>query len=299
MKSASRWQKCLGLVLIASFLACCSLLPFMPGGQAHAATRPGSAVPLVSGSTIASIAEGQIGGTCGDYYGCPDPGEWCSDFARWVWQQAGAYNAGLSAASGSFYVYGLSQGTLSSTPHVGDAVIFDYGYQGYGTASHVALVVSVDTSNHTIYSVGGNEGGGAGVVQKDGPYNWAIGTSLAGERISGYASPVGSSFGSSGAEEVGAFDSHASSFWIDGKNQSGKQVGHCLVNSNPNGETVLSNWWWVGQVRIAYYHNASCTYPSAYYGQVYIHAPTSMADGHICTANYDPNNQTNLITNCG
>jgi hypothetical protein len=131
MKSFSGWRKHLGLFCIGSFLACCLFLPFVPGGQAHAATRSRSAVPQVSGSNIASIAEGQIGGTCSDYYGCPDPGEWCSDFAMWVWQKAGAYISGLSAASGSFYVYGLSQGTLSSTPHVGDAVIFDYGYQGW------------------------------------------------------------------------------------------------------------------------------------------------------------------------
>lgn len=32
--------------------------------------------------------------------------EWCADFARWVWGQAGARTAGLSGAAGSFAGYG-------------------------------------------------------------------------------------------------------------------------------------------------------------------------------------------------
>jgi hypothetical protein len=56
--------------------------------------------------------------------------EWCSDFAKWAWRQAGittGMNA-INAGSVSFYAWGLDQGETmpvdSGTPAPGDAVVF-------------------------------------------------------------------------------------------------------------------------------------------------------------------------------
>jgi hypothetical protein len=176
-----------GFLVVAVLIAV--LFSFTASGQAHAASGNSAATTVVNGSLIAAIAKGQIGGHCSQYYGCPYPGEWCAEFARWVWYHGGANTSGLTAGAGSFYVYGQKHHTLSSTPKVGDAVVF--GYNGNGYAQHVAIVVSVNTSNHTIRSVGGNERGGAGVVAEDGPYNWRVGySSYWGMYISGYIVPV-------------------------------------------------------------------------------------------------------------
>ena len=142
-----------------------------------------------TGNDVAAEAESQIGGHCSQYFNCLDPGEWCADFARWVWNQLGLKIDGLDGRAASFYEYGVRNGTLSDTPQVGDAVVF--GYNGNGYADHVAIVTSVNAANHTITSVGGNEGGGEGTVDSDPPYNWTKGTSGFGLTISGYIAPVG------------------------------------------------------------------------------------------------------------
>jgi len=177
----TRWYRLLGL-----FVA------FLLLGVAVFSLGTKQAFAAVSGGNIAAIAQGQTGGHCSDYYGCPYPGEWCAEFAKWVWQNGDENVAGLTGAAGSFYVYGQNHGTLSSTPKVGDAVVFNY--HGGGSADHMAIVVSVNTTNHTIVSVGGNERGGAGIVAQDGPYNWTVGfSSYWGMNISGYIAPVAGS----------------------------------------------------------------------------------------------------------
>lgn len=80
--------------------------------------------------------------------------EWCADFARWVWGQAGARTAGLSGAAGSFAGYGTYRsGAAASNARVGDAVLFNYNGRGY--ASHVGIVTGVN-SNGTITMISGN-----------------------------------------------------------------------------------------------------------------------------------------------
>jgi len=154
------------------------------------------------GETIAAVALGQVGvadtpavtsfaGTDCDPYstlvagfsansdGCGyDPGfnveneneAWCSDFSKWVWQQAGvtADMNTLNAGSVSFYDWALGQGQApapdSGTPQVGDAVVFF----GPGTitadtyADHVGVVTAV-TANGTISMVNGDFLGAANV----------------------------------------------------------------------------------------------------------------------------------------
>jgi len=129
------------------------------------------------------------------------PEYWCADFARWVWAQAGAKDTSqLTAAAGSFYVYGENHGTLSHTPEVGDAVVFNY--RGGGYADHVALVTKVD-SNGTIETISGDWDGQSGSeahfsstshVVLDAPaYPGKVGDTpgVMGMTISGFVKPVG------------------------------------------------------------------------------------------------------------
>jgi MYXO-CTERM domain-containing protein len=167
-----------------------------------------------TGSDIASLALANVGGmacktnslggtsfdsSCTGNGGQPE--YWCADFARWVWANAGASDtSALTAAAGSFYVYGQTYGTLSDTPAVGDAVVFDY--QGGGVADHVAIVTQVN-SDGTIETVSGDWNGDNGteaqfsstsqVVLNSPAYSPTVGTAPAimGMTISGYVAPVG------------------------------------------------------------------------------------------------------------
>jgi hypothetical protein len=157
-------------------------------GLAFGAAATASAT---DGNSIAATAAGQLGGTCGEYYGCPALGEWCAEFSKWVWAQNGIDVSGLDSFAASFYDYGEAHGTLSGTPQVGDAVVFGYD-AGTDYADHVAIVTSVNSASHTIVSVGGNENGGVGVVAEDGPYTSTVGSSSGmGMPISAYIAPVG------------------------------------------------------------------------------------------------------------
>jgi hypothetical protein len=78
--------------------------------------------------------------------------EWCSDFAKWAWQQAGvtADINTLNAGADSFYAWGLAQGESmpvdSDSPAVGDAVVFyEPGAITATTgADHVGIVTAVN-----------------------------------------------------------------------------------------------------------------------------------------------------------
>ena len=132
------------------------------------------------------------------------PEYWCADFAKWVWAALGVpYTSDLSAAAGSFYTYGQRHGTLTSTPAVGDAVVFDYSNAGgYAYADHVAIVSQVNP-NGTIESISGDWGGTgsteaafastSSVVLNTPPYPSAVGSysNVMGMTISGYVAPVG------------------------------------------------------------------------------------------------------------
>ncbi len=162
---------------------------------------------------IAKLANDNIGKTaCGTnslggkgfesscYGNGGQPEYWCSDFARWVWKQAGADVDGLTAAAGTFYCYGQEHGTLSNTPHVGDAVV--YNYQGNCWADHVALVTKVNPDG-TIVTVSGNWGGQSGsqahfsstssVKVNQPAYLGVVGSKpgVMNMKISGFISPAG------------------------------------------------------------------------------------------------------------
>jgi hypothetical protein len=115
--------------------------------------------------------------------------QWCADFARWVWGQAGATTAGLDAGAVSFTRYGESRGTWrprSAGARVGDAVVFNVVRDRNNrptSASHVGLVIAVNPDG-TITTIEGNAGANTDRVVS----NRRSSTSRA---ISGYTSPVG------------------------------------------------------------------------------------------------------------
>jgi hypothetical protein len=88
--------------------------------------------------------------------------DWCSDFAKWVWEQAGV-TADLNlinAGATSYYTWGQAQGQSltvdpSTPPAVGDAVVFyPAGDEGV-FADHVGIVTGVNPDG-TINMVNGD-----------------------------------------------------------------------------------------------------------------------------------------------
>ena len=148
--------------------------------------------------TAAAVTETPMGSNCNPYTGhfgrgvaggCPagtSAESWCSDFANWVWQAAGAQIGGLSGWSYSFADYGRAHGTwklgATNDPQPGDAVIFGDESQHYG--SHVGIVVAVRDGK--IKMTSGNWANA--VITTD--FFDPSGPSGAGYPIIGYASPV-------------------------------------------------------------------------------------------------------------
>jgi hypothetical protein len=86
---------------------------------------------------------------------------WCSDFNKWVWQQAGitADMNTLNAGAVSFYDWAVAQGQTpepdTGTPQVGDSIVF-FGPRSFpGFADHVGIVTSVSPDG-TIDMVNGD-----------------------------------------------------------------------------------------------------------------------------------------------
>ncbi|MGW6576990.1 CHAP domain-containing protein [Streptomyces sp. NPDC054945] len=168
---------------------------------ATAAVTPANASPLTDGISATARAEnGNSYCAHGGYVGGPNQSSsctggttrthaWCADFAGWVWARNGVTGLGtLDDRAASFMDYGKKYGTLSNTPHVGDAVV--YNYNGGSYADHVAVVTGV--SGDTVTITGGNQGGYPGHVSTNSTTKWRVGQSPWGQSISGYISPAGS-----------------------------------------------------------------------------------------------------------
>jgi hypothetical protein len=86
---------------------------------------------------------------------------WCSDFNKWVWEQAGitADMNTINAGAVSFYDWATSQGQTpqpdTGTPQVGDSIVFFNPSYYPDFADHVGIVTSV-SSNGTIDMVNGD-----------------------------------------------------------------------------------------------------------------------------------------------
>ncbi|MGC5009827.1 CHAP domain-containing protein [Streptosporangium sp. DT93] len=166
-------------------------------GSAMISTTPATATTAtaVSRSTIVSVAQGQLdnaarnaesplGSGC-NYYtghfrswkpsaGCPSKdgvqwrdSDWCADFSKYVWRNAGVPHADVPETSGgiltgwasSFKDYGVQHGTWHTrasgyTPQPGDAVVFDWDQSG--DIDHVGIVSSSNAG--TVYTIEGNSG---------------------------------------------------------------------------------------------------------------------------------------------
>ncbi|MDH6107839.1 hypothetical protein P3T36_006451 [Kitasatospora sp. MAP12-15] len=178
----------------------------------------GPAAANTAGS-IASIANGQTGsGPCAlggkgyvnpgnsGNYSCNGSGgkqeNWCADFAAWAWAQAGV-TTGISNLNGyaaSFDTYGSNEHTISSTPHLGDAVVFK---DSSGTIQHVGLVTGLPggsqvtiTSGNDYYVPPGTSSSAAADISANGQVQTttypasATGSSAEGWLIKEYVSPV-------------------------------------------------------------------------------------------------------------
>jgi len=152
------------------------------------------------GSTIVANAQKYLGD---DYTGAgwPESGPaqeaWCADFLRRIWHDSGVKGADeITPAAGSAWLYGVAHNTLTVTPSVGAAIIFNdaVGANPTSVADHVAIVTKVN-ANGTIESIGGNENGSNewnGRVVHDGPYPGGVGKPFGSSTtlfISGYAAP--------------------------------------------------------------------------------------------------------------
>ena len=86
--------------------------------------------------------------------------EWCADFARWVWGQAGAVTTGLSGAAISFEKShgGWHSGNLSGI-QVGDVIGWNFG--GSPSDDHVSVVVGIN-ANGSLNLLDGNWGNAIG-----------------------------------------------------------------------------------------------------------------------------------------
>ncbi|HTQ47170.1 MAG TPA: CHAP domain-containing protein, partial [Polyangiaceae bacterium] len=204
----------------ASAYTLATLVALAVGCSAKGGAREGVATASAKATTddLAGLAFANVGGMAcsanslgGNSFGSSctgnggQPEYWCADFVKWVWENNGVDVSGLTAAAGSFYVYGQNKGTLSNSPAVGDAVVFDYGGGGY--ADHVAIVTRVN-GDGTIETASGDWNGQSGseayfsstshVVLNDPPYDGSVGNSpgVMGMRIDGYVAPVGVGAGS-------------------------------------------------------------------------------------------------------
>jgi hypothetical protein len=149
-------------------------------------------------------------------FGVQDHSEfWCSDFAKWVWSQAGVTGplSDLTPGAGSFYPYGHAEGESislnppASSAQVGDAVVLYppgttlsaiQNTSPFLSADHVGIITGVNTSAGTIDTVNGDFGGGSSGHIGVWDYGYATPSAFAsGSERSGedwiFISPAGSS----------------------------------------------------------------------------------------------------------
>lgn len=149
----------MGAIVTAGFLASVGATP------AGATVKSGQRIANLALANMGrhacshnSLGGRAYGSSCTGNGGRPE--YWCADFAKWVWQHSGvARTYELTPAAGSFYDYGLRNGTLTGTPAVGDVAVFNY--YGGGVAEHVAVVTAVNPDG-TIETTSGDWGGRGG-----------------------------------------------------------------------------------------------------------------------------------------
>ncbi|MGW4650179.1 CHAP domain-containing protein, partial [Kitasatospora sp. NPDC004289] len=183
------------------------LLAATAAAPAFAATPLGNSAAAIAAANTdkGPCSTNSAGGT--GFLGSCSGHEWCADFAKWTWSQAGAVDTGaIDAAAYTFAGYGAAHNTFhwvgdsSYTPQPGDAVIWagsgrtlpsDPKKLGYYDVEHVNLVESV-VSRTNITTIGGNERNG---VRRNPGLDPTIGGQAWGQKVIGYISPVGAGGG--------------------------------------------------------------------------------------------------------
>jgi cell wall assembly regulator SMI1 len=235
------------IVRLASLVTVTAGAMTLMGGVAHA----------TSGPQIAQIAYAQLGKGCsGNGWQC-DPDEWCADFAKWVWQQAGVNTTGLTAGAGSFATYGQANGTIVTTPLVGDAIV--YGYNGSGYAGHVNLVYAVNAADQ-VETIGGNQGASPGIVSLDSWHSVEQGAVI--------VAPVGISSPAPGGEITGDWDGNGTStpgIYRDGtfylRNENSQGVADITFAYGDPGWTPISgDWDGTGKTSVGVYDPSTGTF---------------------------------------
>lgn len=181
------------------------------------------------------------GGSSGCASGYGNKGDygfaWCSDFATWVWQQAGANVSGLTSAAYSFYTYGVAHGTWHAygsgyTPQPGDAIV--YGISGT-YAAHVGIVT--DSTPDVVQ-------GNWWYNYPDSPQEWGVAWDPGGVDVgaapAGYVTPVPANSGTSGGSGS-VLGSSCLGFHL-GPDGTTPQID-CI----PAGTTVTIDCWLSGQ----------------------------------------------------
>ena len=148
---------------------------------------------------FAATTEDPMGSNCnvftaywgrGSTSGCA-PGtsaeEWCSDFAQWVWQNAGVDTSGITAWSYTFVDWGMShvgafKAGATNDPEPGDAVVWGDQSSSYG--AHVGIVIGVSAGQIDVVS-----GNWSDRVWDQGYFDPSTST-VSGYSIIGYISPV-------------------------------------------------------------------------------------------------------------
>src|ERR1035437_3006793 len=154
-------------VALAVSIAVLGIAAAPPAPAAAATSNPTSNPPTITwnGRAIRTLAWNQLGLTKSDiaakYKFSTWAGDWCADFAALAWENSGAnlnipaYK--LTGAAASFETYGIDHQTISSSPVVGDAGVFE---DSGGTIRHVGIVSAVlwNGSVWTIQTIEGNVG---------------------------------------------------------------------------------------------------------------------------------------------
>ncbi|MEU8620202.1 hypothetical protein [Streptomyces sp. NPDC048623] len=85
----------------------------------------------------------------------------------------------------------------------------------------------------------------------------AAAVSVAGAALALVATATPASAGTNG-QQIEFFDRQSSvySIWINGFNQYGQQVTHCV--NTPGETTWVSGWWWKGQNSVVGFNRSDC-----------------------------------------
>lgn len=143
----------------------------------------------VSSDSIAEVALSQVGNVGGEtyreWYGFSFWVDWCAIFTSWCADRCGYIDSGVCPKFAGVNSEGIpwfqSRGLWkdrSYVPKVGDYVFIDWEVDG--EADHVEIVV--DVVGYTVYTVGGNRGGGEGECIADA---YSVGSNY----IYGYGTP--------------------------------------------------------------------------------------------------------------